>query len=84
MKNLKPVKPAVIDGFEFFDPYDNKHNKKFPVCVCGFELIKEDQNIYKCRGGKHRYIMDAGDVIKDKFGKLWFKKPENSENKQNG
>jgi len=97
MTLLKPKKLSVIDGTHYFNPYENKHarkgialndhgfnkgnNGKIPVCVCGYELLKESENTFKCAGGNHRYIMELGDIIKDKFGGIWLKKPE--ENKKN-
>lgn len=84
MKELKPVLPKIIDGKRYFNPYNNKFKSKKPVCICGYELIQEDERTFKCSGGNHRYIMDKEDIIKDKFGQIWIKKPVNpGENNKN-
>jgi hypothetical protein len=46
------------------------------VCCCGYELIKDDDNLYRCTGGSHRYEIREGDVTRDKFGNVEFKLPE--------
>jgi len=76
MEEIKPVKPEKIDGVKYWNPEENKYNLKYPVCVCGFELVKESENTYRCTGEHHRYIMQHGDFIFDKFGKVWLKKPD--------
>jgi len=82
MKELKPTLPQKMNNKRYFDPFKNEHGEKFPVCCCGFELIKQDDNIWECTGGSsHRYIMDFGDMVKDKFGNLLFKVPEDQQNK---
>ena len=42
-------------------------------CSCGRELVKVDDNTYKCSYGYPLYRMDMGDIIKDKFGNLLFR-----------
>jgi hypothetical protein len=85
MKTLKPARSKGIDNKKFFDPYHNNKahqdcDKKKPVCCCGYELIIESDGTYRCTGGNHRYLMGLGDIIKDKFGNVWLKKPEDNPN----
>lgn len=62
-----------------FDPmsYDGKNLK----CVCGYELLKESSNTYRCAGGGHQYQIQEGDITVDKFGnqKFSLKKPDGFE-----
>ena len=52
-----------------------------PRCVCGYELVKEDEKTFRCTGGNHRYNMKEGSVTLDKFGNILLKIPESSEDK---
>lgn len=40
-------------------------------CSCGRELIKMDEETYKCAGGFPIYRIASGGVFIDKFGQLW-------------
>jgi hypothetical protein len=40
-------------------------------CSCGRELIKMDEETYKCSGGFPIYRISSGGVFIDKFGQLW-------------
>lgn len=53
-----------------------------PRCVCGFELIKEDEDTFRCTGGNHRYRMSEGQIALDKFGNLQLVLPNSNENKK--
>lgn len=54
------------------------------VCCCGFELIKQDEDTYRCSGGNHVYRFSEGSAMKDKFGNLLLKKDlPNSEEAKN-
>jgi len=43
-------------------------------CCCGYELIKQDENTYRCTGGNHVYALDEGDITRDKFGNVFLRK----------
>lgn len=68
---------------EISSKVDNKSNQEqyLPVqvsggkmtCCCGYELIKYDEDTYRCTGGSHIYKLSEGDVIQDKFGNLLLK-----------
>lgn len=45
------------------------------TCICGYELVKQDENTFRCTGGNHVYELDRGDMIKDKFGNLMIRAP---------
>lgn len=82
MKEIKFKGLCGEEGKNYFNPYTAKNNgsnspgvKMF--CVCGYELIKESENTYKCTGGNHRYIIQDGDIILDKYGNILLKIPEN-------
>jgi hypothetical protein len=74
------IRASNGDNYDkYFDPA-NKNNYKRDakvhfVCCCGYELIKESETTWRCSGGSHRYNMQAGDVVKDKFGNFLFKVP---------
>lgn len=44
-------------------------------CCCGFELVQESEDTYRCIGGNHRYMISKGEVIIDKFGRIMLKMP---------
>lgn len=46
------------------------------VCCCGYELIKEDEMLWRCTGGSHVYDLAQGDMIKDKDGNMSLRVPE--------
>ena len=68
-----------------FDADDGRDDEEYQVidvgnhgemtCVCGYELIKADENIWKCTGGSHEYSLSNGDVMYDKFGNLLLRVP---------
>ena len=65
---------------EYFNPLLAKPKNNTPkgikmVCCCGYELLKESDDTFRCSGGNHRYKVNMGDVFYDKFGNLLFKKP---------
>lgn len=52
-------------------------------CSCGAELIKNDDQSYVCTGGYPIYRPQDGDIIKDKWGNVYFRqKPHGDENKK--
>lgn len=57
-----------------FDPLRN--DGKTLVCCCGFELVKSDDDLYRCTGGSHTYRISEGDVEMDKFGNMLFRIPQ--------
>lgn len=63
----KSFDPMSIDGMT-------------PRCVCGYELIKETEDTFRCAGGGHRYRMSEGEVEFDKFGNVLLKMPEDNKN----
>ena len=42
-------------------------------CCCGFELIKQDEDSFRCTGGNHIYRFSAGSIVLDKFGNYLIK-----------
>lgn len=56
------------------EPYKNEKAGKdetFPIrqkggrliCICNYELLKQDENTYRCAGGSHTYHLDEGDIV---------------------
>lgn len=47
------------------------------TCVCNYELIKVDENTWRCTGGseEHIFLLDRGDIVLDKFGNPWARPP---------
>ncbi len=94
MENIKPKTKHGLDesGGQFFDPMavtrDNlgRPSVGVPRCCCGFELIKESEDTWRCTGGNHRYRMREGEVMVDKFGTILLKVPVDSKdvNKKGG
>lgn len=33
------------------------------ICICGYELHKQDENTYRCLGGSHMFHLDEGDIV---------------------
>ena len=42
-------------------------------CSCGRELVKMDENTYKCPGGYPIYRFEDGSIFIDKWGNLMLK-----------
>lgn len=81
MKTIKPVrKVALGEKGDFYNPFRESDGKL--VCCCGFELIKEAGNTYRCTGGRHRYNFEEGQVMVDKFGNVLLRMPENNNKKE--
>lgn len=77
MKAIKPVrKVAENEKGDFYNPFRERDGKL--VCCCGFELIKEADNTYRCTGGHHRYNFQEGQVTIDKFGNVMLRTPEDN------
>ena len=75
MKTIKPVrKIAHNERGDFYNPFRESDGKL--VCCCGFELIKEADNTYRCTGGHHRYNFQEGQIVMDKFGNVMLRTPE--------
>jgi len=81
---MADIKPNLSSnhGDEFFDPMTGEPEDGTavgikPVCCCGYELVKEDNDVWRCIGGNHRYRMSEGEVAFDKFGQPLIKMPEN-------
>ena len=75
MKKIEPVRSVAFNEREdFYDPYCQENGKL--ICCCGFELVKESEDTYRCTGGNHRYVISEGDVIMDKFGNIMLKLKE--------
>lgn len=49
------------------------------VCVCGYELLKEDEDTWRCSGGGHVYRLSDGSVTHDKFGNTYIKRRRDNE-----
>lgn len=39
-------------------------------CVCGYELVKEDETTWECTGGNHKFHFEDGETALDKFGNV--------------
>ena len=81
MKEIKPTEESHEKRSKFFDPMTGKPNDGSPtgtkmVCVCGYELVKEDDCTYKCTGGNHRYRI--GEWFLDKNGNVLLKQPDSN------
>jgi len=65
------------DGKKLFK-HDDGYVTQLPdgslICPQGYELVKSDENEYRCTGGAHRYYFDDGRVEQDKFGNTVFTK----------
>lgn len=94
MKKIEAVDIYSYSDKTHFDPYsqplhgDREAPEGVPVCVCGFELVPEDTNgkgiRMRCSGGNHVYNFDDPEaVVKDKFGSLMLKIPEDVETNEN-
>lgn len=89
---MAEIKAKVSEDFGgqwkgFFDPMTAKPNNGTPVgikpvCCCGYELIKESEDTFRCTGGNHRYRMSEGEVVYDKFGTPLIKLPESMAKKE--
>ena len=77
MKEIKPDKGFLKDHDRFFDTM--KLGRGYATCCCGYELIKESEDTYRCTGGNHRYHVSQGEVVFDKYGGILLKKPENGD-----
>jgi hypothetical protein len=77
MKKVEPNLPVdVIDKY-----YLVEDSSGVLRCSCGRELIKMDEETYRCLGGYPVYRIDDGSVVIDRFGRLMIKKEEeHSEN----
>ncbi len=53
-------------------------------CSCGAELIKHDEDSWKCSHGYPIYRPQDGDIVKDKSGELMFKMKPHNEGDGNG
>lgn len=76
MKEIKPTKRNYQDKNEMDDS-----NEYYPVeengvmkCSCGNELIKMDEETYRCSGGYPIYRFSDGTLIIDKYGNICIKK----------
>ena len=79
MKTIKPARTkAENESVDWFDP--NYGEDGILRCCCGFELIKESEDTYRCIGGNHRYRFSDGSVIIDKFGNVMIKLTQEEEN----
>jgi hypothetical protein len=90
---MEEIKPNTrCNDNESFDPFsidrDENGNKVkpgiTPRCICGFELIKESEDTWRCVGGSHRYRISEGECSFDKFGNLLLKIPKDSNNTKGG
>lgn len=72
MTEEKKFKPSRE---EFFDPNNEDGTMR---CCCGFELILESGDTWRCGGGNHRYRVQDGTALLDKFGNLMMQQPEDS------
>lgn len=64
---------ARNQGNNYFDPM--AVDGITPKCCCGYELIKGDDDYYRCSGGNHTYRVSDGDVLVDKFGNIQLRTP---------
>ena len=71
MKEVKPVNNREGWTNDEYYPIDDNGVMK---CSCGRELIKMDEETYKCSGGYPVYRFSDGSVVIDKFGNLCIKK----------
>ena len=68
MKKIEPVqKTEANDYWTVVDPDGTLR------CSCGRELIKMDENTYKCPGGYPIYRFGDGSIFIDKWGNLMLK-----------
>lgn len=82
MKKIEPARSvAQNEEKDFFDP--NYSGDGVLKCCCGYELIKESEDTYRCAGGNHRYHISEGDVIMDKFGRIMIKLKGDQGNNKN-
>ncbi len=67
----------------YFDPesYDDSGILK---CCCGYELIKEDEDTYRCTGGSHRYRVSKEECFLGRDGQMMFKKPSEHNGDKDG
>jgi len=65
------------------DGYITQNTDGTYSCPCDFEIVKVDDNTWQCVGGGHRYHMDEGEMIKDKFGNMMLKKKDEHLKKEN-
>ena len=79
----KEIKPARNIAFnerkDWFDP--NYGGDGVLRCCCGFELVKESEDTYRCTGGNHRYSISEEDVFIDKFGNVMIKLKQENDKK---
>lgn len=75
-KEIKPV------SYNEEDKYYSVEENGVLKCSCGRELIKMDENTYKCSGGYPIYRFDNETVFIDKFGNLCIKKLNHSEDEK--
>ena len=69
MKDIKPARSkAHNERTDWWNP-DIEGDGKL-VCCCGYELVKESEDTYRCTGGNHRYNFNDDDVMIDKFGNV--------------
>lgn len=72
MKEISADFEGNVDD-AFFDPLGQ--DGEVLRCCCGYELIKEDEDTYRCTGGSHRYRISEEEVHLDVYGNVMLKKP---------
>lgn len=69
------VEPARGSNSEDEDYRPVRQVNGIMTCICDYELVKQDENTWRCTGGNHVYEFDRGDMIKDKFGNMMIRAP---------
>jgi len=87
-KGDKGIYWTTFKGRRQEDEYYAVEQDGIMKCSCGRELVKVDEDTYKCSGGFPFYRFTDGTIVIDKFGNLLLKKEphkkkEESNNEQN-
>jgi hypothetical protein len=89
MKEIKPDTSFLKaeNDTSFFNPYsvspvDGRGGDGVMRCICGYELLKADGDVYKCSGGNHRYLVGSSKLVYDKFGNPSILLPKPTSNPQ--
>lgn len=82
MEEIKPTDSYAEDDL-YFDP-DSYDDSGVLKCCCGYELIKEDEDLYRCTGGSHRYRISKEECFLGRDGQLMFKKPSEHDGDKDG
>lgn len=78
---MKKIEPSFKNSFKgYFSIVAPDGTLK---CSCGRQLIKLDDNTYKCSGGYPIYRFEQGEFFIDKFGNLMFKEKDHNKEKKN-